>query len=68
MVLRSSTTPLSLIALFIMAAPIVGCSQMRGRLAPEIHAVDWINTASGKEFKLADHQGETVLLEFWATW
>jgi len=68
MVFRSGTTPLSLIALSLMAAPLVGCSQMRGRVAPEIHAGDWINTASVEGFKLADHPGETVLLEFWATW
>ncbi|MFQ5502996.1 MAG: TlpA family protein disulfide reductase [Phycisphaerae bacterium] len=68
MVLRSSTTPLSLIALSMMAAPLVGCSQMRGRPAPEIHVGDWINTASSEGFKLADHRGETILLDFWATW
>ena len=40
-----------------------------GKLAPELEISDWID-GSGKStsFKLADHRGKFVFMEFWQSW
>lgn len=40
-----------------------------GRVAPELEISDWIN-GDGKatSFKLAEHQGKFVFMEFWQSW
>lgn len=67
MIRRSEGSTFGFLAL-AATIPLAGCSQMRGRMAPELNAGNWINTTSNEGFNLADHRGETVLLEFWATW
>lgn len=47
---------------------LAGCSQMRGRVAPELSAGEWMNTPDDRPVRLAEHRGAPVLVEFWATW
>jgi thiol-disulfide isomerase/thioredoxin len=39
-----------------------------GKVPPEVHAEDWMNTPDDKPVRLADLKGKVVVVEFWATW
>jgi len=56
-----------LLAAFLVVAilPQVAQASMVGKKAPEINALDWINS---KPLRLADLKGKVVVVEFWATW
>ncbi len=50
------------------AISLAGCSQMRGRTAPELSVDEWMNTPDERPVRLAERRGSPVLVEFWATW
>lgn len=45
-------------------APTGNAQEMVGTIAPEIE----LETVSGEMFRLSDHRGKVVVLDFWATW
>ncbi len=59
----------SLLALLLLLATGPALAQdagFIGKEAPEITANDWINRP--EKTSIADHRGEVLLLEFFATW
>jgi hypothetical protein len=57
----------TLLAIPLAAAAMSGDGGMTGKPAPEIAAGQWYNHV-GRDLNLKNLRGQTVLIEFWATW